>query len=192
MKRYRYFGGLAKTQEKWLNHQSCAGWRLIQTGKLSYEFESCQPGEYQYCVEYVGYLSHSESVAYKRFMEELGYRVWYKNINLQWSTGKVQYRPWANQGGRIATSGTTIDRELMIVEKRNDGTPFVLHSTLEDRIGIVTRHRNSWLMMALIFLGCGLLLRSAVFCIASAVLLVPAILYHFELRHMKREAQIEE
>lgn len=46
MKVYRYFGGMAKTQANWLNHQVKSGWRLVKTGKLSYEFEECTPGAY--------------------------------------------------------------------------------------------------------------------------------------------------
>ena len=192
MKVNRYFGGMAKTQANWLNKQARAGLRLVQTGKLSYEFEECSPGAYQYCVEYVGHMSLEESQAYKQFLEEMGYRVWYKNINLQWSTGKVQYRPWANKGGRIATSSTTIDKELLIVEKPNDGTPFMLHTTLEDRIRIARLHRDPWLLMLLIFLVCGLVLQSLAFYIISGLCLVPALIFHLELRSLKKEAQIEE
>lgn len=192
MKVNRYFGGMAKTQANWLNKQAQAGLRLVQTGKLSYEFEECSPGAYQYCVEYVGHMSLEESQAYKQFLEEMGYRVWYKNINLQWSIGKVQYRPWANKGGRIATSGTTIDKELLIVEKTNDGKPFMLHTTLEDRIRIVRLHRDPWLLMLLIFLVCGLVLQSLAFYIISGLCLVPALIFHLELHSLKKDAQIEE
>lgn len=192
MKVYRYFGGMIKMQEKWLNRQSQAGWRLVRSGKASYEFEACQPGEYQYCVEYVGHQSLSESGAYKQFLEDMGYRVWYKNINLQWSVGKVQYRPWANKGGRIATSATTLNKELLIVEKPNDGTPFVLHTTMDDRIRIARRHRDPWLMMLLIFFAGGLLLQSLAFYILSGLCLVPALIFHLELRSLKKDAQIEE
>lgn len=188
----RYFGGMAKTQANWLNKQSKAGWRLVQTGKLSYEFEACSPGAFQYCVEYVGHMSFSESQAYKQFLEEMGYRVWYKNINLQWSVGKVQYRPWANKGGRIATNATTLDKELLIVEKCNDGTPFVLHTTLEDRIRIARRHRDPWLMMMLICFAGGLLLQSLAFYILSGLCLVPAFVFHLELYFLKKDAQIIE
>ena len=47
-----------------------------------------------------------------------------KNINLNYSVGKVRWRPWAEIGGRIATNTTTFNRELLIVEKENDGKPF--------------------------------------------------------------------
>lgn len=192
MKQYRYFAGMANTQANWLNSQAQKGWRLIHTGKLSYEFESCTPGAYQYCVEYVGHMSLTESMEYKTFLEEMGYRVWYKNLNLQWSAGKVQYRPWANPGGRIATSGTTIDKELLIVEKENDGTPFVLHTTYEDRIRLARQHRDPWFMLLLIFLVCGLVLQHPAFYILAAVSLIPVIAFHLEYCDLCKQSEIEE
>lgn len=36
---YRFYGGLMGFQERWLNRMAAKGWRLIRTGKMSYEFE---------------------------------------------------------------------------------------------------------------------------------------------------------
>ena len=36
----------------------------------------------------------------------------------------LRLRPWAEMGGCIATNATTFNRELLIVEKSNDGKPF--------------------------------------------------------------------
>lgn len=192
MRKYRYFGGMANTQGGWLNDQAQKGFRLVKTGKLSYDFEPCDPGAYLYCVEYVGHMSQTESQEYKRFLEEIGYRVWYKNVNLQWSAGKVQYRPWANPGGRIATSSSTIDKELLIVEKENDGTPFVLHTSYEDRVRIAKQHRDPWLMMLVIFLVCSLVLQHPAFYIFSGITLIPAIILHLEYCALRKKAAIEE
>ena len=192
MRKYCYFGGMTNAQADWLNAQAHNGLKLVQTGKLSYDFEPCTPGAYCYCVEYVGHMSLTESQEYKRFLEEMGYRVWYKNVNLQWSTGKVQYRPWANPGGRMATSNTTIDKELLIVEKESDGTPFVLHTTYEDRMRLAKQHRDPWLMMLLIFLGCSFVLHHPAFYIFSAIALIPSIVYHLEYRALRKNTEIEE
>ena len=40
---YRFFGNRAARQQKWLNAMSHEGYRLIGTGKISYEFERCRP-----------------------------------------------------------------------------------------------------------------------------------------------------
>ena len=64
---------------------------------------------------------------------DMGYKVFFKNINLNYSVGKVRLRPWAEMGGCIATNATTFNRELLIVEKSNDGKPFELHTSYADR-----------------------------------------------------------
>ena len=115
MKKYRFFGGLLRSQEKWLNKMAAKGFRLVRTGKLLYEFESCSPDEFQYRVEFIGQRSRANAEDYCCFLEDLGYKVFYKNINLNYSIGKVRLRPWAEKGGRIATNSTTYNRELLII-----------------------------------------------------------------------------
>ena len=129
---YRFFGGLLNTQEKWLNKMSEKGYRLVRTGKLLYEFEKCKPDEVTYCVEFIGEKSKESSIDYANFLEDMGYKVFFKNINLNYSVGKVRWRPWAERGGRIATNTTTFNREILIVEKANDGKPFELHTSYDD------------------------------------------------------------
>ena len=121
---YRYYGGLLVSQANWLNKMAEKGYRLNRTGKMLYEFEECTPGQYQYCVEFIGQRSKESAADYARFLEDVGYRVFFKNINLNWNVGKVVVRPWAEQGGRLATNSTTFNRELLIVEKETDGKPF--------------------------------------------------------------------
>lgn len=130
---YRFFGGLLNTQEKWLNKMSEKGYRLVRTGKLLYEFEKCKPDEVTYCVEFIGKKSKESSIDYANFLEDMGYKVFFKNINLNYSVGKVRWRPWAERGGRIATNTTTFNREILIVEKANDGKPFELHTSYDDK-----------------------------------------------------------
>ncbi len=40
MKKYRFFGSLLDTQEKWLNKMASYGFRLVRVNKLLYEFEA--------------------------------------------------------------------------------------------------------------------------------------------------------
>lgn len=126
-KYYRFFGGLLTAQEHWLNKMSEKGYRLIRAEKMLYEFEECKPDQVKYCVEFIGQKSKANASDYHEFLEGMGYKVFYKNINLNYSVGKVRLRPWAEKGGRIATNATTFNRELLIVEKDNDGKPFELH-----------------------------------------------------------------
>lgn len=144
-KYYRFFGGFLKKQEKWLNEMAGKGYRLVRTGIAWYEFEECQPGEYCYAVEFIGEKSKQKSREYASFLEDCGYRVLFKNLNLDYSVGKAVFRPWAQKGGKIATTGGTYNRELLLVEKENDGKPFELHTTEEDIREYRKTVRKPWL-----------------------------------------------
>ena len=150
-KYYRFFGGLLTAQEHWLNKMSEKGYRLIRAEKMLYEFEECKPDQVKYCVEFIGQKSKVDASDYHEFLEGMGYKVFYKNINLNYSVGKVRLRPWAEKGGRIATNATTFNRELLIVEKDNDGKPFELHTSYEDKENYYRNLRNPWLLILLMF-----------------------------------------
>lgn len=191
-KYYRYFSGFLGSQEKWLNKMAANGYRLIRTGKAWYEFEECAPNEYQYCVEFIGGRSKSNAEDYKQFLEDMGYRVFYKNLNLQWSVGKVRGRPWAEPGGRIATNATTLDKELLIVEKFNDGKPLELHTTTEDRIQNMKQMQKPWLFSFLIFLACSLFIKHWLWLVFAAFYLIPTILYQIEICKLQKNAKTNE
>ena len=148
-KYYRFLGGLLNTQMKWLNNMSKKGYRLIRTEKILYEFEPCRPNQVKYCIDFIGHKSKEEADNYYMFLEDMGYKVFYKNINLNYSIGKIRWRPWAEKGGRLATNATTFNRELLIVEKANDGKPFELHTSYEDKAYYYKNLRNPWLLILL-------------------------------------------
>ena len=131
-KYYRFFWGFLKKQENWLNEMADKGYRLVRTGRAWYEFEDCEPRKYRYAVEFVGEKSKRNAKEYASFLEDFGYRVLFKNLNLDYSVRKTVFRPWAEKGGKIATTSGTYNKELLIVEKENDGTPFELHTTEDD------------------------------------------------------------
>lgn len=103
---------------------SSEGYNLVRTGKIKYE----------YCVEYVGDKSLAHIEDYKSFIEDLGYAVFYKNINLNYNIGKIFFRPNAEKGGRIATNTTINNKELLIIEKACDGKPFELRTTNREKL----------------------------------------------------------
>lgn len=195
---YRYFGGFIERQAKWLNRMAAEGWRLIRTGKLIYEFESCDPGKYQYAVEFVADKSRRSAENYKSFLEGCGYRVCYKNANLSYSVGKVRWRPWAEAGGQITTSKTTYNKELMIVEKENDGNAFQLHTTTADRIAYYKKWRNLWLTYFAMFLFMSIAflffapVSSAVLGGIGLLALIPVIHYQIQIGELKKKDQLEE
>lgn len=189
---YRFFGGLLTVQKNWLNKMAEKGYRLIRTGKLLYEFEKCKPGQVQYCVEFIGQKSKANAEDYHDFLEEMGYSVFYKNINLNYYVGKVRWRPWAEIGGRIATNTTTFNRELLIVEKENDGKPFELHTSYEDRANYYSNLRNPWLLLMLMLVAFATVNRSVILGIVAVIFLIPVIIYQLQIMKNRHEAKMKE
>ena len=192
MKKYRFFGGLLKSQEKWLNKMAAKGFRLIRTDKLVYEFESCSPNEFQYRVEFIGQKSRANAEDYRCFLEDLGYKVFYKNINLNYSIGKVRLRPWAEKGGRIAMNSTTYNRELLIIEKENDGKPFEIYTSLKDRMWYYRQLQNPWIYFLVVFGAIGIILKSIVWGALAAPALLPIIIYQQKITKIKKELKYKE
>lgn len=168
------------------------GFRLVRTEKLLYEFEPCQPGQYRYCVEFVGHKSRGEADQYASFLEDCGYRVFFKNVNLNWNVGKVEVRPWADRGGRLASNATTYGRELLIVEKENDGRPFELHTTYEDKAQYYRDCRRPALFLFVVMAALAVLMRSPAAGIFAALALVLLIRYQAALVRLKKQSGLEE
>lgn len=189
---YRFFGGLLIAQANWLNKMSEKGYRLVQTGKMLYEFEECKPNQVKYCVEFIGHKTKDDAKDYYDFLEDMGYKVFYKNINLNYSIGKIRWRPWAEKGGRIATNNSTFNRELLIVEKKNDGKPFELHTSFEDKENYYRNLRNPWLLILLMFVIFTVMDRSLVFGVFALISLFPVIIYQMEIMKVRYEAKTKE
>ena len=193
----RFFAGFMHSQEKWLNSMADKGYRLIRTGKLEYEFEECEPGQYRYAVEYAGDRSFTDEEEYKAFLEEMGYRVFYKNINLDFSTAKLIYRPWANKGGKISTGKTTYNKELLIVEKENDGKEFLLHTDKDDLADYYRRLSYPWYFAVFLTLA-GMILYwptvAAVLIFGGLTVLfaLPIIIMAFRIHKIKKDKELEE
>jgi hypothetical protein len=202
MKRfYRFFGGLLDSQEKWLNQMSQKGYRLIKAGKISYEFEECRPGEYQYAVEYDAQQSMKGKEEYRAFLEELGCRVFYKNVNLNFSIGKMRWRPYGGAMGRVSASPGSYNKEILIIEKKNDGKPFELHTTNADKADYYKPLRNAWLSVAAIFLvfavwryiDRGSVSSEAVaFGILALLFTIPVVIYQMKISSLTSQSKIEE
>lgn len=191
-KYYRFFGGLLLTQENWLNKMSASGYRLTNATKAMYEFEKCDAGQYQYKVEYIGQKSKQSADDYVHFLEDCGYQVFFKNINLNYSVGKIIVRPWAEKGGRIASNATTFNRELLIVEKKNDGKPFELHTTYADQKKYYQAMRKPWLFLFIVSAILGIIMHSCVWAILGLISLIGIIIFQIELSKLKKEEQLQE
>ena len=189
---YRYYGGLLGLQQKWLNKMAGKGYQLVRTTKAMYEFEPCAPGQYQYCVEFVGEKSKRGADDYVRFLEDCGYRVFYKNINLDYTMGKVRFRPWAGRGGKTAVHADASNGELLIVEKVRDGKPFELHTTYEDKQRDCKNRRKPWLFLFVWSAAAGVIFRQKVWWLFAAVALAALIAFQVELTELKKQGKIQE
>lgn len=202
MKRYyRFFGGFLDAQEKWLNDMAQNGYRLIGTGKMTYEFEKCQPGEYQYAIEFVANLSFKREKEYREFLEEFGYKVFYKNVNLNFSIGKIKWRPYGSGMGQISTNPGSYNKELLIVEKKNDGRPFELHTTNNSKVSYYKPLRNAWLTVAAMvfaltswqFLQKGAVSKEVILLgLSGALCSIPAAKYQNMISYYKACSNVEE
>lgn len=189
---YRFFGGFITSQEKWLNKMAAQGYRLVRAGKMTYEFEECTPDSKEYRIEFVGEKSKVHAEEYRSFLEEMGYKVFFKNINLSFAIGKVVVRPWAESGGRAATNSTTFNRELLIIEKDKNGEPFELHTTLEDIVSYYRTLRIPWIYSCIVFGMMTGIMNSWVFAVFAIASLIPCAVYYRMIKKAEREAVIKE
>ena len=163
----------------------------MRTEKLLYEFEPCEAGKYRYYVEFVGHKSRAEADQYARFLEDCGYQVFFKNVNLDWNVGKVEVRPWAEKGGRLASNVTTYNRELLIVEKQNDGRPFELHTSYEDKARYLKDCRRPILFLFVMMAAVGIWKRSWTAGILALLALVMLVWYQIALARLKKQGELE-
>lgn len=203
---YRYFFDFTDGQEKWLNEMAEQGWRLIRCGQLSYTFEKCTPGEYEYAVEFVAEKSYSSSKDYKEFLDSIGYKTFYKNVNVGIAIGKVRGRPWGEGAGQITTSPGSFQKELIIAEKKKDGKPFKLHTELTDSLSKLGKIRAAYLWsaismsaLALLLIVYTVLLKSVYTALGAAALifmsvlwLIPALKIAKKIRSLKELAKTNE
>lgn len=192
MRKYRFFGGFIEAQEKWLNTMSNKGYRLIDSNKSSYDFIECEPSEYRYYIEFVAQKNADEVEEYISLLEDYGYKVIFKNINLNYSIGKVKWRPWANKGARIATQKNTYNKELLIVEKPKDGKEIKLHTTLADLENYYKQIRNPWLMYSLIVLAISIYMKSLILGLIVLIFIVPVIFYQYRIVNISKQKNIRE
>lgn len=200
-KYYRFFGGRLSTQERWLNEMAHKGYHLVKTSKISYEFEECQPDQYQYSVEFVANQSYKKEREYRDFLEEMGYTVFYKNINLNFSRYKMVWRPYGSGTGQISANPGSYNKELFIVKKKNDGRPFELHTTNTDIAAYYKPIRNAWLTSVILFVALSLWQYISnqtfskeviIFGLIGILFLIPVIFYQKEICHFVKAAKAKE
>lgn len=201
MRKYRYFGACIDTQQKWLNQVAKKGYRLVNVTKMSYLFEECEEDAYQYAVIFVAQLSYTKEKDYKHFLEDLGYQVFYKNLQVNYNLGKIKWRPYGQGMGQIATSPGNYNKELFIIEKQNDGKPFEIHTSNQDRASYYKPLRNVWLTTTLLIFGLNTyaLINTGeindnflIFLFLGIICFITTIRYQIWIHHYNELSEIEE
>nr|WP_324293115.1 DUF2812 domain-containing protein [Lacrimispora defluvii] len=183
------------------------GYRLKKCGKLTYVFDECSPNEYEYAIEFVGNQSYSKAKDYRRYLESMGFHTFTKNIYLNISYGKVLWRPYAKGMGQIATSPGGLNKELLILEKKQDGKPFELHTDIHDKLSIykTVRRAYTWAVFMITLLGVMTFLPNVmsvpfpmawflriVLLIFFSLFLIPTVKYSSLMKYLKEESKIFE
>ena len=120
-----------ESHEAFLNKMAGEGWRQAETNKLTYTFEPCEPNECSYKVIFIGEKSATENRNYRVFFEEMGYEVFIKSLNINFSFGKMRVRPSEEDGVQVVTSPSVYGKELMIIGRKQDDKPFPVFHTNE-------------------------------------------------------------
>lgn len=135
IKKFKFFFNPITDLTEWLNNMSNKGYRLINVGNVFYYFEECGKSKYEYDVDYIANKSYEDLLEYENFLDESNIRYIEKAGSIgKISMGNVRWRPYADKGAKIATSGGMIKREFLILEKEKDNKLFEIYSTLEDKI----------------------------------------------------------
>lgn len=201
----RYFFDFLDGQENWLNQMAKRGYRLKKCGMLTYTFDQCKPEEYEYAVEFVGDKAYSKIKDYGVHLENMGFRTFSKNINLNYSYGKVRWRPYAKGMGQIATSPGGYNKELLILEKKRDGSPFNLYTNIQDKLDTYKQFRNAYLWATFMMLSLTILTFipdvssmsismtwafRVILLIFSVLFMIPTLKYGRRVKKLKEESNI--
>lgn len=180
------------------------GYRLKKCGRVTYTFDECHPNEYEYTVEFIGDKSYSKGKDYRGYLESMGFRTFIKNINLNFSYGKIKWRPYAKGMGQIATSPGGFNKELLILEKKRDGKPFELHTDVYDKLDTYKTVRRAYVWAVLLMLGLVVITFvpgissvsipmtwaiRAVILLFGILFVIPTVKYSSLVNHLKEESK---
>ena len=115
-----------------------------------------------------------------------------KNINLDYTVGKVRFRLWAGRGGKTAAHADASSGELLIVEKVSDGKPFERHTAYEDKQKNCKDRRKAWGFLFVWFVLGGVVFRHNVWWLFAAAALAALIAFQVELAELKKQGKIQE
>lgn len=138
---------------------------------------------------------------YQIFLEDIGYKVFFKNANLNCSILKVRLRPYGSGTGKISTKPGSYNKEIFILEKKNDGRAFELHTTNTDKAEYSKPIRNAWLYLSIFFMAFSIWDfinmgassgKVILFSVLGALSMIPVVFYQRQINHYMKDARLEE
>ena len=79
-----------------------------------------------------------------------------------------------------------------IMQLYNDGKPFDLHTSYEDRANYYSNLRNPWLLLMLMLAEFATVNRSVILGIVAVIFLIPVIIYQLQIMKNRHEAKMKE
>ncbi|MEK3717423.1 DUF2812 domain-containing protein [Paenibacillus sp. FSL R7-0333] len=148
---FKVFINALESQEKWLNSMVADGWRLVQVRGCFYSFETCHPREYVYRIQFVADQSIQQLDQYKEYLDDLGLTHFSQSLNIgKFAIGNKRWRPYGKGATSFAGLPGNINSELLILEKKNDGTPLNIFTERTEAIQYYTKIRNAFAIASIL------------------------------------------
>lgn len=149
---FKIFINALESQENWLNSMVSDGWRLIGVKKSLYTFEDCKPGEYIYKIQFTADKSTQQLNQYKEYLEGQGITAFSQNLNIgKFAIGNKRWRPYGSgASSSFASMPGTMNSGLLIMEKKNDGSPYRLFTKPGEEIQYYSTIRSAFSIAALL------------------------------------------
>ncbi|MNI07699.1 hypothetical protein D3C87_982080 [compost metagenome] len=148
---FKIFINALESQEKWLNSMVSDGWRLVQVKGSFYTFETCQPEEFVYKIQFVADQSLQQLNQYKEYLDDLDISHFSQSLNIgKFAIGNKRWRPYGKGAASFASMPGNINSELLILEKRNDGTPLIIFTDRGEVIRYYSNMRSAFSIAALL------------------------------------------
>ena len=115
-------------QEKWLNKMAQRGLRLVSVNYTAYEFETCDPGQYEYHIEVVKGKTKEEILDRQRYLARRGIKSIPKSISNNRTVGNAKAHSIGSGESQVVIVPDLKLPELLILERTKDSKEFEIHA----------------------------------------------------------------
>ena len=107
-------------QEKWLNKMAQRGLRLVSVNYTAYEFETCDPGQYEYHIEVVKGKTKEEILDRQRYLARRGIKSIPKSISNNRTVGNAKAHSIGSGESQVVIVPDLKLPELLILERTKE------------------------------------------------------------------------